>query len=171
MAGLTAKRNSLIHAYGLFWRRDEITWTPGHGKKFRLLGRCGTNKGSLRVLDARAQEGIYILYGNYGPYYVGLTKSLGQRLKDHTKDDHNFYWDRFCWFGFRPVWQKSVDGIQELGKTAQAKNVSPKTIIRDVEALLIRSMAVHNFSQTKFATADEWTQIKLDEVDKFMGRL
>jgi hypothetical protein len=65
-----------IKSFGLFWRRDEVNWNPGKGVKggFRLLGRSGENLPGLRVANFREQLGIYILYGNHGPYYVGLTK-------------------------------------------------------------------------------------------------
>jgi hypothetical protein len=69
----------LIRAYVLFWRRDEINWSPGSGQRdeFQLLGRKGTNRGTIRLADFRKQVGIYVLYGNYGPYYVGLTRRRG----------------------------------------------------------------------------------------------
>ena len=65
-----------IKSFGLFWRRDESDWTPGTGAKgeFRLLGRSGKILPGLRVVDFNEQLGIYILYGNHGPYYVGLTR-------------------------------------------------------------------------------------------------
>jgi hypothetical protein len=92
-----------IKNFGLFWRADEIDWAPGKGSKgvFRLLGRRGINNPGLRLADFRYQKGIYILYGNHGPYYVGLTKrrGLGQRLKEHLADQHAGQWDRFSWFG------------------------------------------------------------------------
>ena len=68
-----------ITSFGLFWRASEIDWDPGSGAKdvFRLLGRIGTNKGTLRMCDFRHQRGIYILYNDYGAYYVGLTRDLG----------------------------------------------------------------------------------------------
>ena len=133
-------RNSLIHAYGLFWRRDEINWNPGKGNanEFRLLGRDGSNAGTLRIIDARLQAGLYILYGNYGPYYVGKAQSLGTRLKRHLSDEHSEKWDRFLWFGFNPVLvTRDNYGIKKLGKVAQSKHVTPQSIIEDVEALLI----------------------------------
>lgn len=101
----------LIKAYGLFWREDEVDWSPGQGKPFRLLGRKGSNLPGLRVADFRYQKGLYVLYGDYGPYYVGLTyTSLGDRLKDHRHDDHGGRWTRFSWFGFRKV-QEGANSI------------------------------------------------------------
>ena len=89
----------------LFWEREEVNWTPGSGHRaeFRLLGRQGVNKPTLRVADFRRQHGLYVLYGDYGPHYVGLTRErggLGDRLKAHNRDHHANSWGRFCWFGF-----------------------------------------------------------------------
>ena len=75
----------LIKAYGLFWRADEVNWQPGRGSRgeFMLLGRRGKNRPNLQLANFRRQSGIYILYSDYGPYYVGLARenSLGRRLK------------------------------------------------------------------------------------------
>lgn len=58
----------MIYACGLFWDATEVNWSPGQGAPFRMLGRIGQNKGTLKVIDARHQKGIYILYGDYGPH-------------------------------------------------------------------------------------------------------
>jgi hypothetical protein len=80
----------LIKAYGLFWSKDEVNWDPGKGNRgqFKLLGHRGKNRPGVRVADFRRQSGLYILYGNYGPHYVGLTRAdrLGTRLKEHRTD-------------------------------------------------------------------------------------
>jgi hypothetical protein len=166
----------LFQAYGLFWRRDEVDWHPGKGKAglFCLLGRRGTNLPGLKVADFRHQRGIYILYGNFGPYYVGLTRkqSLGKRLKDHLADGHGANWDRFSWFGFRRVLKrKNDDGRNMLGELPNGQHHDMAKVIGDIEALLIRSMALQNIAQMKFAKAQEWTQIKLDELDSYRKKL
>jgi hypothetical protein len=74
---------ALISTYWLFWRVDELRWAKARGPKttLPLLGRRG--KGStFRVADFRTQSGLYFLYGEYGPYYVGLVHAnrLGNRL-------------------------------------------------------------------------------------------
>jgi hypothetical protein len=127
-----------VKSYGLFWRRDEVEWNPGTGTKggFRLLGRQGKYLPGLRLADFRHQKGIYILYGNHGPYYVGLTKKqgLGNRLKDHLYDSHGGEWDRFSWFGFRAVLATTDHyGLCKLGKMAQAVIGNPESVITDVE--------------------------------------
>jgi hypothetical protein len=170
------KTHTLIQAYGLFWRRDEINWNPGQGKRYdwRLYGRRGANRGTLQVADFRDQLGIYILYGDYGPYYVGLTrkKGLGRRLKDHTIDKHKNSWDRFSWFGFCKVLKsRNAYGVRELGRMPSTKPASLDSMIKDIEALLIMSMAVRNVNHMNFEKAEEWTQIKEHQLDEFAKRL
>lgn len=174
MAGVNS---SPIHAFGLFWKVDEINWFPGKGKRgeFRLLGRQGKYSGTLRMADFRDQRGIYVLYGNYGPHYAGLTRrqTLGKRLRDHLADDHAGLWDRFCWFGFKQVLKaKDKHGLHLL-KTSipKQKAIDPHTVIKEMEALLIKSMALTNRADSKFVTAREWYQVRMIERDKLLSRI
>lgn len=169
----------LIKAYGLFWQADEIDWHPGRGHRgeFRLLGRVGMNLGTLRVADFRDQRGLYILYGNYGPYYVGLVRDqpLGKRLKDHLHDHHSGRWDRFSWFGFRSVLDASdADGVKRLRARA-ALSVGPSDeAIADIEALLIRALGLpSNRARMKFRDPDaaHWEQVKQHEVEGLLAKL
>jgi hypothetical protein len=165
-----------IKSFGLFWRADEVEWKPGKGARgaFRLLGRQGSNLPGLRLADFRHQQGIYILYGNHGPYYVGLTKKqgLGKRLKDHLSDSHAGQWDRFSWFGFCAVLNgKDDSGICKLKDMAHVAVGKPDDVITDVEALLIRAMGLRNINQNNFKTAAEWLQIKTHEVKHFMEKV
>jgi hypothetical protein len=173
--GITTGRNSLIQAYGLFWRVDEIDWSPGRGSRdWHLYGRNGANSSKIRVADFRDQKGIYILYGNYGPHYVGLTrkKGLGRRLKDHLSDRHEDEWDRFSWFGFCSVLKaKDEIGLQRIKEMPLSKITDINRTIGDMEALLIKAMALKNVNSMKFKSALEWKQIKRDEQDKYGSRL
>jgi len=62
--------------------------------------------------------------------------------------------DRFSWFGFCKV-LKSKDeyGLCKLGPHAAAKRTSLDGMIADIEALLIRSMALKNENHMKFVVA------------------
>lgn len=166
-----------ITSFGLFWREDEIEWEPGRGRRdgFRLLGRVGAQSGTLRVCDFRHQSGIYILYDDYGPNYVGLTRALGlgQRLKNHTSDRHAGKWDRFSWFGFKDVSTNSNEhGLNYLESGKDKVTSSQFTTIGDLEALLIASMGTRsNRAKMKFADADRWEQIAYDECERYLGRL
>jgi hypothetical protein len=165
----------IIQSYGLFWRADEVTWNPGKGKQWRLLGRRGVNSGTLEMADFRNQTGIYILYGDKGAHYVGLTKrrGLGLRLRDHLSDGHAGCWDRFCWFGFKPLKkQKDEQGLRMLKeRMPEQKPFRPDQIIGDVEAMLINAMSVQNTNQMRFKKGQEWVQVRRDEHEKYMARL
>jgi hypothetical protein len=164
----------LIKAYGLFWRADEVDWEPGRGRKFQVLGRVGEKRPGLRVADFRIQSGLYILYGDYGPYYVGLTRSnrLGARLRAHLRDHHTGRWDRFSWFGFRQVLAPGVNGVSPLKTMPKAAVGNPNDEIRDMEALLIHALGLSsNLNKTNFGRADQWFQVKADEADRYLGRI
>lgn len=163
----------VITAYGLFWRRDEVEWHPGSGHKtaFMLLGRRGANLPRRKVADFRGQRGIYVLYGNYGPHYVGLTRSrgFGERLKEHLWDEHGSKWDRFSWFGFRSVLaQKDERGLCRLKRLAKVSVGSADDTICDMEALLIKAMGLTNKADMRFRAAQGWTQVKLSEYEKYL---
>jgi hypothetical protein len=165
-----------ITSYGLFWRADEVNWHPGPGAAgFRLLGRRGVNRPGLEVADFRKQRGLYVLYGNYGPYYVGLTQKqdLGRRLKQHLNDHHQGRWDRFSWFGFRRVLKSGEgDGTRRLAELAELSLGSHQNMIRDMEALLIKALGCEsNLNKMNFTKAHEWEQIKAHEVDAYLGKV
>lgn len=162
----------LIRAYGLFWRADEIEWNPGsgNGSSFQLLGRRGAGS-TLRVADFRTQTGIYILYGDYGPYYVGLTRtSMGKRLKDHLTDKHDGKWQRFSWFGFANVLQqRDASGLQQL-KQLKLTTGTPNEAIADIEALLILAMGPRNTNKMSFKKAEEWKQVPWEQRQKVLAK-
>jgi hypothetical protein len=166
-----------VTSYGLFWRASEIDWNPGQGYKnsFRLLGRIGSNRGTIQVADFRFQQGIYILFDEYGPAYVGLTRAqgLGKRLKDHRADHLEDKWDRFSWFGFHPTGESDAkSGILNLDQPEKDLTDDTETTIGDLEALLIRSIGPkRNTAYPGFQDAEEWTQIDYEDQDKYLNRL
>src|SRR5258708_10912638 len=82
---------SLIGSFGLFWKVEETEWIRGDGRKgkHRLLGRVGSKSSSLRVADFCPQSGIYVLYGNYGLYYVAMAQHRARRLPRRLSDKRN----------------------------------------------------------------------------------
>ena len=169
----------LIQAYGLFWYRDEVLWKPGAGRSnsFRLLGRRGATRNTIRLADFREERGIYILYGDHGPYYVGLAKdsAIGSRLRTHNQDRHKDKWDRFSWFGFYgPDRFEGVDGVLHAagkGKKGLGQRIGANVphLIRDVEALLIWAMGTRgNKLDMNFVQAKRWFQVRRDEYDRYL---
>lgn len=162
----------LIQSYGLFWKANEIDWYPGKGARtFRLLGRRGVRVPNLEIADFMHQQGIYILYGNFGPYYVGLTKrqGLGKRLKDHHEDHLAEKWDRFSWFGFCNL--RSTDkttGLRPIKPLPKIRLGDPNDAIGDIEALLIKAMNLTNIRQMNFHGADEWKQIEENRIEHYL---
>ncbi len=167
----------LIRAYGLFWRADEIEWFPGAGNRGRymLLGRRGKNIPNLQLADFRKQSGLYILYGNYGPHYVGLARrdSLGARLKAHHRDRHEGKWDRFSWFGFRMVLGKRDErGLNELKTLKTKAQGKMHNQIGELEALLISATGLeNNLNKMKFPGAKRWYQVRAHEVDEYLKKV
>jgi hypothetical protein len=97
---------ALIQSMGLYWNREDVFWgrqkVPG-----TLLGINISAKKSEPV-DFREQTGIYVLYADYDPVYVGQTggkenQRLFIRLKQHTTDDLAGRWNKFSWFGVNGV--------------------------------------------------------------------
>lgn len=166
----------LIRSFGLFWRASEVNWKPGQGRKdeFRLLGRRGTNNPGVRLADFRYQQGIYVLYDDYGAYYVGLTRKqgLGKRLRDHLADKHAGHWDRFSWFGFCTVLKPDRNtGICPLRRLAELSVGSPGEVIADMEALLIKAVGPLNAADMKFKKASQWIQVERDEAPHYLDKV
>lgn len=138
-----------------------------------MLGRIGTNKSTLRIADFRHQRGIYILYDDYGPAYVGLTRKrgLGLRLRDHLDDRLDGKWDRFSWFGFWDT-DNATGRVEQLMEAEAELTEETDTTIGDVEALLIRAIGPKlNRAKMSFSQAQEWTQIEFDEIDTYLDRI
>jgi hypothetical protein len=61
--------------------------------------------------------------------------------------------------------------LQKLGKLPSAKFVDLKLVIKDLEALVLKAMAVENANTSHFKHGRVWEQVKLDETDKYLKRL
>ncbi|WP_218830264.1 HTH domain-containing protein [Rhodococcus sp. 14-2496-1d] len=125
-----AEEMGLINAFGIFWHRDETMWSE---KPIRLLGE--QQSGSAPV-DFGEQVGVYLLYDGSRIVYVGRVTEprMGLRLWEHTRDRHKGRWDRFSWFGVRPV---DDNGILAA---ARSDSIEVNTLIATMEALLIEGL-------------------------------
>ena len=122
-----------IQAYGLYWERDKVEWDANRGQ-VELLGR--QNRAADPV-DFADQQGVYLLHQMQTVTYVGRTAAaqngLFGRLRDHVRNPRRSgRWDRFSWFGLRPV---NEDGT--LGGIPQA--LTTDLLITILEAVLIET--------------------------------
>jgi len=163
----------------MFWDRREVEWPPGSGKKaeFRLLGRLGDNHPKLAVCDFRRQRGIYVLYDDHGPTYVGLARSqdIGNRLRSHDRDHLRDRWSRFSWFGFRRILVGcNADGTRQLGMIPKRLLTKSASTIGDIETLLIETLGTYrtaNIQQMRFASAERWSQIPRVDRDHYLHKI
>lgn len=124
----TEDQYDIVSSFGMFWRRDAVEWigTP------KLLGM---QQIGATAVDFNKQLGIYLLYDGREVIYVGRTteRPLGRRLYEHTMDRMSARWDRFSWFGLRPVSDKG-----SLGKLPD--NYDAAKMIPALEAILIEAL-------------------------------
>lgn len=147
----------------MFWDRYGVTWNPGAGDTWQLLGRRNVNAPALRVCDFRLAKGVYILYDDYGPTYAGIargTGGLGARLRTHhSKPPRRRDWTRFSWFTFDDVHD---DPNHVCWETVRLRRkpvpTDDDTIIREMEALLIKVLGTQQ-NKMKFQHAHEWEQL------------
>ncbi|NHA66846.1 GIY-YIG nuclease family protein [Phycicoccus flavus] len=177
-------RAGFIRAYGMFWHAEEVDWTGEESsRRLELLGRYGERQPKIQVSNFWDQQGIYILYNDYGPYYVGRTvgagMNLGLRLRQHwhgtNGSPHQGKWDRFSWFGWRGT-LSGVDprGLRKLRATPSTLLTDSTDTVNDLESLLIYALGtinVGNRRQETFRAAVEWKQIRWSDHDDYMRRV
>lgn len=97
----------LVTSFGMFWRRDQVDWSKGN--RSRILGHQAGNE---KEINFAGLIGVYLLHDGARTVYVGRVSKprMGLRLFEHTKDRLSGRWDRFSWFGLRPVLSKGALG-------------------------------------------------------------
>lgn len=129
--------DTAIQSLGLFWREDSVFWGAGK-KRGKLLGVPATRL-TAEPIDFREQIGIYILYDDFRPIYVGQTAGGGQkllaRLKQHRKDDLAGRWNRFSWFGMLRVL-----GSGDLSAFPRHFNILNQVLLNHMEGILIHAI-------------------------------
>ena len=125
----------LIKAYGQFWNPDIIQWgSRGPGNRGKLLGIVSDDGTNVEV-DFWDAQGIYVLYTDFKPVYVGQVKSgvLGSRLRDHLTDRFAGRWDMFSWFIINSV----NTGSKNVRAKPTTRPLTADIIIDTIEALSI----------------------------------
>ena len=141
---------SLINAFGMYWDRAKINW------KKTVPCMLGIEQSGAKPIDFSGQVGVYILYDNYRPIYVGRTTNdrLGKRLREHhLMSRFRGRWNRFSWFG--------ICGVQDNGKLDSATIPSgPDQIVIAMESLLIETVEpVQNRRRGDGFSAVEYLQV------------
>jgi hypothetical protein len=121
-----------ILCLGALWKAEDFYWksAPANGK---LIGVPSANVTGAEVNFAD-QSGIYVLYSDFTPIYVGQAKKrLFARLKEHfVLDDLQGRWNRFTWFGLRKALANgdlSVHGVDF--------HISTDQLLDHLEAVMI----------------------------------
>lgn len=166
----------LIGAYGMFWYRGEVDFELTEGATtWDMLGRRGMNAPTMRTVDFRRARGVYVLFDDYGAYYVGLARGkggLGGRLRDHTRDKHAENWSRFCWFSFDGVADEKDDrGLHLVEARDQPVPGDAESVIRELEALLITILNTRNTNTMRFQDAEPWEQVEWHERTKWLAKV
>ena len=93
---ISAKDDLIFANYGKYWKFKD-------GKIF-MTGK-ETYGNSSKAVDFTAQNGIYFLHDdNKKIIYIGkATKSISNRIAQHTKDHLAGKWSSFSWFGYYGV--------------------------------------------------------------------
>jgi hypothetical protein len=125
-----------IRAYGEFWNPDLVNWEKigPREKRWRLLGIDGHGK----TIDCYEQRGVYVLYQDFEPVYVGMAdrQSIGYRIQSHRESRRKGpRWDRFSWFGIR-----AINKSGSLRKPSLHAYSSTTELIATLEALLIMAI-------------------------------
>jgi len=118
----------LIRTCGEFWNPEFVKWES----PWRLWGK---RKPKGPDIDVWRERGVYVLYKDYVPVYVGKgdKQSIGDRLYEHRWDwKKGARWNSFSWYGLVGL---ADNGIAQGGeKTYQ---LSSGELLAALEALLI----------------------------------
>jgi hypothetical protein len=125
-----------ILCLGARWRAEDVYWNSTLANA-RLEG-VPQRKVTAPIANFALQSGIYILFSEDRPIYVGqANKTLFARLKTHWLiDDLSGRWDSFTWFGLRKV----IGGINPgLSKPDTDFLISTTQLLDHFEAAMIHA--------------------------------
>jgi hypothetical protein len=121
---------SIVKSYGEFWNADAVDW----GAKI-LLGTWN-DAGTNRENNFWTAKGIYVLYQEFKPLYVGKaladSSGVGKRLADHLSDRLVGRWDMFSWYSLSKP-SKTTPSVNIAG----ARHLSTKQMVETLEAMAI----------------------------------
>lgn len=146
----TEPQYKVVSSFGMFWGRESVDWAKS---KPQLLGEA---EGASTKVNFHDQQGVYLLYDGREVIYVGRSEKecIGARLRAHTKNRLARRWDRFSWFGVRPVEEEGT--LAEVAAGALVDAVVPA-----LEAVLIEALEPRqNFQRGEGLKAVEYVQVE-----------
>lgn len=156
---------TLIKTYGEFWNPELVNWD----NTWRLLGKKSPNSRGA-VIDVYEERGVYVLYKEYEPVYVGKadSQSIGYRLQLHRQSHSKGpRWDQFSWFGIRGLTPKN-----KLRAIKTKYHAAEEVLIATLEALLIVTIEPRlNRRKERFRDAVRLYQADADKPLDVEGRL
>jgi hypothetical protein len=120
MVRKTTVKPGLVSGYARMWPREVFD---------RIISVDGKNKMLAKHLDILENHGIYILYRDGVPYYIGKATKLRTRLLRHAWDIHSRHYNLWNVFSFFVV--------DDLGRRDE------------IEGILIAAMPTANSARPK----------------------
>ena len=97
---------TIIKSYGEFWNPDAVNW-----QSKKVMGFWVDKKGNRHENNCWYAKGIYVLYADFKPIYVGKASAqksgVGKRICDHLSDRLVGRWDMFSWYSLQTPSRKS----------------------------------------------------------------
>ena len=131
---------TIIKSYGEFWNPDTVNWKGPNGTRLRgeytPLATTAKPKPPKAVADFWNARGIYVLYSEFKPVYVGKAlapkSGIGARLETHLTDRLIARWDMFSWYSLSKP-SATSGGVNTSG----GRHLSPDEMVNTLEALAI----------------------------------
>ena len=146
----------VVSSFGMYWAKESVDWSRSRPE---LLGEA---EGASTRVDFHDQQGVYLLYDGREVIYVGRSEKdcIGARLRAHTKNRLAPRWDRFSWFGVRPV--------TEAGKLVEVPaGATVDAVVPALEAVLIEALEPRqNYQRGEGLKAVEYAQVEDPELRK-----
>ncbi len=110
-------------------------------------------KGKLKIkdIDPLTKKGVYVLYRDEHPYYIGRAKkSLFKRLHDHANKSTDKYFNLWNYFSAFVVSEKHIDEVEGILIAAMPTANSAEPKIKQVRVPEELTKVLRNMRQNKF---------------------
>lgn len=105
---------TIISSYGEFWNPDAVNW-----QSKKLTGFWVDKGGNRHENNFWHAKGIYVLYADFKPIYVGKASArmsgVGKRICDHLSDRLVGRWDMFSWYSLQAP-SKTREDLDRCGR-------------------------------------------------------